>query len=461
MNIKSLFGDKKFYRTIFSIAVPIMIQNGITNFVSMLDNIMVGQIGTEPMSGVAIVNQLIFVFNLCIFGAVAGAGIMGAQFYGSGNHKGVRDALRFKLISAGVLTVICAAVLVIGQEPLISAFLHEGEGQGDLAATLEYGKEYLKFMLIGLVPFALTQSYSGTLRETGQTVVPMISGIIAVFVNLFFNYVLIFGNFGAPELGVAGAAIATSLSRFVEAGIVIAWTHKHKEQNPFATGLYNKFSVPMDLVRQILKVGTPLLFNEILWSVGMTMMTQCYSVRGLEVVAAINISSTLSNVFNVVGIAMGNATGIIIGQILGTGDLARAKDEDKKILAFSVMCCTLAGIVMFLIAPVFPQIYNTDPMVKELATWFIRIAGLAAPIFGFVNATYFTLRSGGKTVITFIFDSCYMWVLTIPLVFCLSRFTTLSIVLVFFICQFSDLVKVAIGAYLVKKGVWLQNMVVE
>lgn len=459
--MNSLIGDRQFYRKVLMVAVPIMVQNGITNFVNMLDNIMVGQIGTEPMSGVAIVNQLVFVFNLCIFGAVAGAGILGAQFYGSGNHEGVRNALRFKLISAGVLTIVCAVILVLFNEPLINAFLHEGEGEGDLLKTLAYGQEYLKFMLIGLVPFAVTQAYSGTLRETGQTVVPMVSGIIAVFVNLFFNYVLIFGHFGAPALGVAGAAIATSMSRFVELAIVVAWTHKHKADNPFAVGLYKNFSVPMPLVRQILRVGAPLLLNEVLWSVGMTMMTQCYSVRGLEVVAAINISNTLGNVFNVVGIAMGNATGIIIGQILGAGDLERAKDEDRKMLAFSVMCCMAAGLVMFLIAPFFPQIYNTDPMVKELATWFIRIAGMAAPIFGFVNATYFTLRSGGKTGITFVFDSGYMWVLTIPLVFCLSRFTGLSIVLVFFICQFSDLVKVAIGAYLVKKGVWLHNMVIK
>ena len=269
---------------------------------------------------------------------------------------------------------------------------------------------------------------------------------------------LIFGHFGAPAIGVAGAAIATSMSRFVELAIVVAWTHKHKADNPFAVGLYKNFSVPMPLVRQILRVAAPLLLSEVLWSVGMTMMTQCYSVRGLEVVAAINISNTLGNVFNVVGIAMGNATGIIIGQILGAGDLKRAKDEDRKMLAFSVMCCMAAGLVMFLIAPFFPQIYNTDPMVKELATWFIRIAGMAAPIFGFVNATYFTLRSGGKTGITFVFDSGYMWVFTIPLVFCLSRFTSVPILPLFIICQSAELLKCAIGAFMLKKGAWIQNL---
>ena len=131
---EKFIGDKQFYKMILMVALPIMIQNGITNFVGLLDNVMVGQLGTEQMSGVAIVNQLVFVFNLCIFGAVAGAGILGAQFYGSGNHEGVRNALRFKLISAGVLTIVCAAILVLFNEPLINAFLHEGgsEQRGQL-----------------------------------------------------------------------------------------------------------------------------------------------------------------------------------------------------------------------------------------------------------------------------------------------------------------------------------------
>lgn len=457
--IKSLVGDRAFYKKVLIITIPIMVQNGITNFVSLLDNIMVGQVGTEQMSGVAIVNQLMFVFNICVFGAVAGAGILGAQFFGSKNYDGVRNTFRFKLVCCLGISVIFMVLFGGLGEILINKFLHEGSGIGDLNRTLSYGSEYLKIMLIGMIPFALTQAYSGTLRETGQTVVPMLGGIIAVLVNLLFNYILIFGKFGAPALGAAGAAIATVMSRFVELFIISMWTHRNKEKNPFIIGAYRQFTIPRQLVKRILIVGMPLFINEVLWSCGMAITTQCYSLRGLEVVAAINISNTIGNLFNVVFISLGNAVGIIIGQILGSGDLKRAKDEDNKLIAFSVFCCIISGTLMFLIAPLFPQIYNTDPQVQQLATDFIRIAGLCMPIFGFVNATYFTLRSGGKTVITFFFDSAFMWVVTIPIVFVLSRFTGMFIVQIFLICQLTDLIKCVIGFILVKKDIWLKNMV--
>ena len=330
-----------------------------------------------------------------------------------------------------------------------------------MAETLKYGKQYMKVMYIGMVPFALTQAYASTLRETGQTVVPMAAGIAAVCVNLFFNYVLIFGKFGAPALGVVGAALATTLSRFVELALVAGWTHKNALKNPFAAGVYRSFKIPKAVTVRVFKVGAPLLVNEVLWALGVSVLAQCYSVRGLDVVAAVNIANTLSNVFNVVFISMGNATGIIIGQILGAGDLKRARDEDTKLIAFSVFCCIITGLIMFSLAPFFPQIYSTSETVKVLAASFIRIVGLCMPIYGFVNAAYFTLRSGGKTIITFLFDSGFMWAFAIPIVFCLSRFTDLPIVPIYLISQLTDFVKCIIGFVLVKRGSWLHNMAVE
>jgi putative MATE family efflux protein len=441
------------------IVLPIMVQNGITNFVSMLDNIMVGQIGTEKMSGVAIVNQLMFVFQICIFGAVAGAGILGAQFVGSKDMDGLRNTFRFKLVCGLVLSLVFILAFGGFGDRLITMFLHESDSASDLGATLGYGVDYLQVALIGMLPFALTQAYAGTLRETGQTVVPMIGGIAAVLVNLVLNYILIFGKLGAPVLGVVGASMATVISRFVELGIIALWGHLHKEQNPFFVGVYRHFRIPAGLVQQIFRLGIPLFLNELLWSVGMAILTQCYSLRGLDVVAAINISNTIGNVFNIVFISMGNAVGIIIGQLLGSGQLEQAKKEDRQMIAFSVFCCFLAGLGLFAVAPLFPQIYNTDVGVQTLATSFIRICGLCMPIFAFVNASYFTLRAGGKTVVTFFFDSGFMWVVTIPVVFVLSRFTAMYIVMVYLICQLTDLIKCCIGLVLVKKGVWLENIV--
>lgn len=457
--MRKLIGDKKFYRMILGIAIPIMIQNGITNFVGMIDNIMVGRVGTEQMSGVAIVNQLFFVFNLCIFGGVSGAGIFGAQFYGQDNQEGVRSAFRFKIIICTIMLAISMIVFSGFGTSLISMYLHEGSNVGNITLALSYGESYMRIMLIGLIPFMMIQIYASTLRETGQTLTPMIAGIISVIVNTTLNYILIFGKFGAPTLGVEGAAIATVIARFIEAGIIIVWTHIHYKKNQFIVGVYRTLRIPADLSKQIIVKGMPLLLNEALWSAGMAMLMQCYSVRGIAVVAGYNISSTISNMFNIVFIAMGSTVSIVVGQLLGAGKMEEAKDTANKMIFFSVIASIVVGLFMGAIAHVFVNIYKTDEEVKYLARSFIRIVALMMPIQAFLNAAYFTLRSGGKTVITFLFDSCFVWVVSIPVALLLTRLTGMSILWIYFICQFADIIKCIIGYVLVKKGVWLNNIV--
>ena len=211
--LQKLRADKQLYKRFLVVALPIIIQNGITNFVSMLDNIMVGQVGSLQMSGVSIVNGLMFVYSLCVFGASSGAGIFTAQFFGSGDHEGIRYTFRFKLLICTVLSLLCAAFFYAFGTPLINLYL-QGEGDpAEAAQVLQYGLDYLYMTFWGFVPFALSNAYASTLRETGQTTVPMVAGITAVFTNLILNYVLIFGHFGAPVMGVRGAALATAISR--------------------------------------------------------------------------------------------------------------------------------------------------------------------------------------------------------------------------------------------------------
>jgi len=455
---EKFIGDRAFYKMVLLVAVPIMIQNGITNFVNLLDNIMVGQIGTEQMSGVAIVNQLMFVYNLCIFGGLSGAGIFTAQYYGQKNEEGIRNTFRFKIWMAVLITVLATAVFLLGGTELISLYLNDSSS-GDLASTLLYGKQYLMVMLLGLPGFMLVQIYSSTLRECGETVVPMAAGVVAVFTNLIGNYLLIFGKFGFPQLGVAGAAIATSLSRYVEAVIVIIWTHYNKEKNAYIIGLYRTLKLPVSLTKEIILKGTPLLLNETFWSIGMAALTQCYSIRGLSVVAAVNISSTIGNLFNVSFIAMGSAVAIIMGQLLGAGKLEEARDTNNKLIMFTILLCIGIAICMALFAPVFPQFYNTEESTKQLAAGFIMLQALFIPQQGFLNAAYFTLRSGGKTMITFFFDSVFICCISVPIAFVLSRFTTLPVLLIFALVQAGDWIKCVIGFILVKKGVWIQNII--
>lgn len=453
------FGDRAFYKMALAVAIPIMIQNGITQFVSMLDNIMVGRVGTEQMTGVSIANTLIFVFNLAVFGVVSGAGIFGAQFFGSGNHDGVRYAFRYKLLLGTALLLVGVGIFLTLHETLIMLYLR-GEGTPEeIAASLSYSKEYLHIMLFGLLPFVLSQCYSGTLRECGQTVVPMVAGVVSVLVNLCFNTLLIFGYLGFPCLGSAGAAIATVIARYVEAAIVMLWTHRNHAKYPFIRGAWRSMKMPRPLFRQITAKTVPLMLNETLWALGMALLSMCYSFHGYDVISATNISNTISNVFNVAFLAMGNAIGIIVGQLLGADKPDEAVDTDRKLIVFAVLICFVIGGALALVAPLFPRIYNTTPHVRSLATSFITIAGLCMPISSLANACYFTLRSGGKTLVTFFFDSFFVCVFTVPLALVLTKVVGISIIPLFLICQLVDIGKCIIGLVLIKKGVWIQNIV--
>lgn len=457
--LRNLIGDKAFYKRLLVLMLPIMVQNGITNFVNMLDNIMIGAVGTAQMTGVAVTNQLLFVFNLCIFGAVSGAGIFGAQFFGNKDYDGVRYTLRFKLIFGLILCILGILLFVFCGDGLVNMYMQGDEGVTDPIATLNYAKNYLFIMILGLIPYTIVQCYSSTLREGGHPNLPMFAGVAAVVVNLMFNYILIFGKFGAPRLGVAGAAVATVISRFTELLIVIFATHCNSKKYSFIKGLYKSLYVPKFLIGRLFLKGLPLMINETLWASGVAVINQCYSVRGLDAVAAGNIQQTFWNVFSIAYMAVGAAIGIILGQMLGANELDNAKSSAFKMITFSFLIATVIAIVYAFAAEFIPLAYNTDDEIRHLATRLMQITAIAMPFEALTHASYFTLRSGGKMFITFIFDCGFMWGITVILAFVLSRFTAIPFIWLFAIIQGVSVFKSFIGLILVKNGFWIKNII--
>ena len=461
MTFKEKFiGDRQFYRTLFVLVLPLIIQQGITNFVSLLDNLMVGGLGTHPMSGVSIVNQLIFVFNLTIFGGLSGASIFGTQFFGVGDWKGMRDTFRFKMIFSVIVSVLAVVVFTLFAEPLLMLFLeNETNTAEDITLTLSAAMKYFRIALWGLLPFAVVQVYAGTLRETGETVTPMVGGVIAILINLTFNYLLIYGKFGFPEMGVAGAALATVMSRFVELAYVVFLTHKRHEKFRFIEGAYRSLHIPAALVKKIAVTGTPLMLNEVLWSLGQTFINSNYASRGIVVIAATNISGTAWNLFCVIMFAMGTAVSILVGQKLGAGDTKGAVDVDNKLLFFTLVSHVLIGLLIVAAAPFIPMMYNVGQDVRTLASQCLMVLGASLPIHALIHCIYFTVRSGGKTVITFLFDCVYTWVVPAMLSMALCRFTSLPIITIYLIVQFSDIIKLAIGIPMVRSGFWTKCVI--
>jgi len=456
---KKYFGDRAFYKSILAVSVPMMVQNGITNLVNMLDNVMLGTLGTEAMSGASIVNQFIFIFNLLIFGAISAAGIFTAQYFGSKDNDGIRNTFRFKIIITLIATLFALLAFFLFDDEFIGMFLHESEQSGDLALTLSYGKSYLAVMLIGLLPYSFSQCYASTLRETGETVMPMISSLCAVVANFALNLILIFGFWFIPAFGVVGAAIATVASRFIELLLLIIFAARRSHKFPYFKSAFRSFRIPTRLTKQIILKGLPIMLNELLWAIAMVLRNQSYSLRGLDAVAAQNICSTLFNVFSVVYLSLGSAIAIIVGSQLGAADFERAKDTARKMLTFSVLASMLMAVLFALSALIFPKIYNVSESAQNLATYMMVISGLTMPFSAYANATYFTMRSGGQVFVTILFDSVYMWIIVVPLCMILSHLTAMNIFLLYFITQMTEGLKALFGMILLKRGKWVKNLV--
>lgn len=456
---QTLIGDRAFYKNVASIVVPVIIQNAITNFVSLLDNVMVGQVGTLQMSGVAIANQLFFVFYLCVFGGISGAGIFTAQYAGANDDEGIRYTFRFKILTVAVLLALALTIFLGWGGNLVSLYLTDTSDPQAVADTLGYSLEYIHIILWGLLPYAVSCCYSGTLRETGETMLPMFASLAAVFTNLCGNYILIYGHLGLPALGVRGAAIATVASRFVELFILVFVTHRHKLRFRFIEGAWRSMAIPKNLARAILRRGSPLIVNECLWSIGQAMLTQLYSVRGLSVVASFNISNTVADLFNVVFLSLGSATAIMIGQALGANEIDRAKREVWHLSSLSVACCLVMGGLLAAVSPFIPHIYNTTEEVRALASVLLRISAAFMPFNAFTNVMYFTMRSGGKTVLTFLFDSGSTWCLCIPIAAALVYWTSVPVTVVYAAVLSTYILKGIIGMILIRKGVWIHNIV--
>ena len=455
-----LFGDKSFYKKVIGVSLPILLQQGITSFVNILDTLMIGNYDTNAMAGLSIANQLFFIVNILTIGAMATAGIYLTQYFGSKNQKGMRDCFRLKMWLGFSILLLAAIVFVLFGENLIETFLTNPASIDEKNSILGYAHTYLLLLIFTLPPFIISQLYSSSMRETGETIKPMIAGAIGVGLNVVLNLWLIFGGLGVPALGVVGAAIATIIARFAEMFFLIIVVHRNPSKYEFVKGSYKSLKVPSSLIKNVLIKGAPLILNEFLWSLGMTVLLNLYSVRGTTVLNAFSISNTITNLFYIVFGAMATATSVMVGQQLGAGKLKDAIDNDRKLIVFSLIVCAIFGIILACIAPFVPNLYSdASNESKALATQFMFVIAVCMVIFAFNSECFFTLRAGGVTFVTFLFDSVFIWVVAITSCYFLIHYTSLNIMLIYFIVQILELIKSVIGFSLIKSKIWVKNLV--
>lgn len=442
--LKKLFGNKSFYKSVFKVTLPIMIQQLLINVVSLVDNLMVGQLDENVISGVYIASKILFVINMALFGAIEGASVFFAQFFGSKDEKHLKQCFNFKLYADTFVSIIGMVILLFFSRPIAELFVNSEQA---LIAS-----NYLKIYAICLIPFILTNVFGTCYREVNKSFVPMIGSLLALFINITLNYVFIF----ALGLGYKGAAIATVIARFSECSFIIVYSIITKPM--FVQNVFKHFKIDLPLAKNVFIKSLPLFLNEICWATGQIMLIFAYSKVSETAAPALSISQTLFDVFYLANIALGNGIAVIMGNTLGANNLKEAKKQITYFMTLAIMLAILMGGLLAIIGPQLSKIYNVSEASRHLAIMLIVYNVVLMPIFSTNCAMFFMIRSGGFTAIVLIFDSVFSWLIQVPLALILAYKSSLTLPTQFLIVNLAELIKLGVGIILLKSGIWIRNL---
>ena len=448
--MKKYFGDRKFIYSVLVVAIPIMLQNLIQTSVNLVDSLMVGQLGDAAIGGVAAVNRYFLILNGGMFGLTSAVAIFIAQFYGARNEVKLRESFRFSIVSSYVVILPFFIIAFLFPEAILSFFTKD-------VTLIETGVRYLRVACYTFLPLGISMSISGAMRCIGETKIPLIASVISVGVNTFLNYCLIFGNFGMPNFGVQGAAIATLVARLVEMTLLLVIL-KFTEF-PFKTKLQDLFDIDSSLVKQISLKAAPLAMNEILWSGGNAMMLKFYGTRGGVVLSGNAICGTFTDIFYTLFSGMSVATTIMVSQPLGANKLDEAKDNGYRMVGVASMLAFCLSCLMVTTNFIVPILYASASLeVLTIAKSMIIVQAICFPIYTLNIQSFNVLRAGGDAKSTLILDSGFMWCFTIPMLAIFAYFTNINIYLLFALGRGSELVKLVLSFALLKKENWVKNL---
>ena len=445
------FKDKEFLNKFIKISLPIMLSSLISFCVSFVDNIMVGSISNETVSGVYAANQVSYLFYMSVFGILEGAGIFVQQYNGAKDDEHIKQCVRYKWYITIILLSIVMPVVYFFGKYLIMAYCNK---DANYELILKEGMDYLRIAAIGYIPGAISLVYSYTLREIGKTVYPMISSTIAIFLNCVLNAIFIY----VLKMGGVGAAIATVIARIAECLFLIIISKVKKFE--FANKTFSSFGIEKELFKGLRKKTWALFINEIGFAVGMMLQSLAFSQRD-GVLSSISIVSVVSEIFGVFGNGLAVGIGVIVGSSLGADKLEEAKDANKKLLWLGVWMSLLFSVIIAGLSPVIPNLFREVTVSqKALATKLILVFATVLVFQILALISYFTLRAGGRTLATLILDTGSMVFLYLPASWLLAVFTNIDMLYIFMIVRGLDILKAAVGLYLLKKGKWVVNITV-
>lgn len=448
---KTLLFDKKFIMTLLTLSLPIAFQNLINTTLNAIDNIMIGSLGSATIAAVGFANQIFTVLSTLLFGICTGCCIFISQFYGKKDFDNLKRSITLNIIGVLIVSAIFTIIAWFFPNQLIALFTHDSN-------VIELGGKYMHLVAVSYIPMAISFAYSSAMRSVGKSTIPLYISILSIFVNAFFNYMFIFGKFGAPAMGVEGAAIGTILARVCEVilNLVITYT-KIPDIQVFPKHLT---SISSMFLKRFIRITAPVIGNEGLWSVGIAIYAAIFGRLSTDAVAAINITKVLENMMMVFFMGMGNAAGIMIGQKIGANDEESAVQYANTFtLIVPILSIVFCGATL-LIRPLFLSFYDVEPHIKELTFQLIALTALVIPFKG-INYVHIvgSMRSGGDTVACLIIDAMGVWAISIPLMLLSGMLLNLDVRIVYLCSLSEEFVKSAIVLWRIKSNKWIKNLV--
>lgn len=448
--LRKYIAPKIFYKELFIIIIPIIIQFFVQNFINFLDNIMVGQLGEGEIAGVAVANQYYKIFYPILVSICQGAAIFTAQYYGQGNYQEVQKIFSIKLIFPSLATLFFFFVGVLFPQRIIGFFV-----DANLDAY-KHGVKYLKIVIWSYLPLSISSAFAFTLRPLKLTHIPMIAVIVGMSTNALLNFLLIYGFWIFPALGVEGAAIATVIARIMELIVYIVLFFKN--DYPFKTKIANYFKIDLDLVRKTFVKVVPLFFNEVLFTSALTIIFKTYSNLGQKEIAVINIADVISQIVYILASGLGTATNIFVGIHLGNNELKEAEDNANYLLGYSVGMGIIITFILSIISFIVPHFYNIQPQTKVLTTYVILIHAFMAPVTMLTRIPFFVLRSGGRVYEVLLLDAIFMWIVKVPVAIICGYVLHFPILPLFLAVEATRILNATISMALYKKKRWLTNL---
>lgn len=453
MILKNLFDDKIFYRNLLVIAVPIMLQNLINSFVNMVDTVMIGQLGTVEIAAVGLGNQVFFLYNMILFGISSGGAVFTAQYWGKGDIKGIRRTTGFCLALGLLVAALFTALTVLAPEQVIGFYSND-------VAVITAGAAYIKTLSPSFIPFAVSFVFTLMMRSTERVRLPIVTTLTALTINVILNYLLIFGKGPFPAMGVVGAAIATVIARFIEMGILIFYSYEKKY--PLAGSIRELFDFSIPFVLNFLRIALPVMVNELLWSLGITMQNVIFARTGTDAIAAFNITNTVAQLTWVFFMGIGNGAGVLIGKKIGEGEEQTARDYARRITLFGPLTAVAASLILIPLSWTLPLLFKVDGHVFSIISGMFIILSLVYPFRAFnMSMIIGVCRAGGDTVFSVVYDILFMWLVTLPLAAAASFIFNAPVWLIYLCVALEDPLKMIFGLARLRSGKWLRNVTVN